>query len=84
MTTDRMKRLEAIERRKNADVLGQPTATVTQTFFISDDPTEPYADRTNSRVTVLDYDEVTMTSRVVFPDGYRAVVSTRNLTTREV
>lgn len=36
--------------------------------------------RDGQTVTVLDADAVTMTSRVVFPDGYRAVVPTRHLT----
>lgn len=41
-------------------------------------------ERADERVRVIDYDEVTMTSRVEFSDGYRAVVPARHLTTREV
>ena len=43
----------------------------------------PYPERTDERVRVLDRDEVSLTSRVEFPDGLRAVVPVRDLVTRQ-
>lgn len=54
--------------------------TTTITFYVG----EGYPQRRDSRVRVLDYDEVTQTSLVEFPDGYRTVVIPKiDLTRRE-
>lgn len=54
----------------------------TITFFVPDAANE-YADRTDTRVRVIDHDEVTKTTKVEFPDGYRTVVRDVDLVTRE-
>lgn len=54
-------------------------ATTTIHFYVG----EEYPERRDTRVRVLDYDEVTHTSKVEFPDGYRAVVSRHDLVSRE-
>lgn len=56
-------------------------APVTLTFYAPGDLGE-HPERADQRVRVLDYDEVTRSSRVEFPDGYRAVVPTACLLTR--
>lgn len=53
----------------------------TLTFFVPD-PDDEHADRTDSRVLVLDHDEVTRSSRVEFTDGHRLVVADKHLVTR--
>jgi hypothetical protein len=53
-------------------------------YFFAPDADHELAHLSDQRVTVLDYDEVTMTSKVVFPNGYRAVVRKVDLVTRNV
>lgn len=72
-----MTRAEFVTRY--ADHLTDPEGAVTITCYVGED----YPDRRDSRVLVIDYDEVSQTSRVEFPDGYRAVVARVDLTTRE-
>lgn len=49
-------------------------------FYLGED----YPERMDTRVRVIDYDEVTNTSKVEFPDGFRAVVSRFDLISRTV
>lgn len=44
---------------------------------------EAYPERRDSRVRALDFDEVTQSTKVEFPDGYTAVVSVADLVSRE-
>lgn len=51
--------------------------------FFAPDPTDEHAERIDQRVRVIDHDDVTKTTKVEFPDGYRAVVRDVDLITRE-
>ncbi len=54
-------------------------------FFAPSDPSDypEFGDRSDHRVTVLDHDEVSQTSRVVFSDDFRGLVRDCDLVSRE-
>lgn len=54
--------------------------TTTRTFYLGSALGD---NRVDQRVRVLDHDEVTLTSKVEFLDGFRAVVPTVDLVSRE-
>lgn len=51
--------------------------------FFAPDVDDELAHLADQRVTVVDHDEVTKTTKVVFPDGFRTVVRDVDLVTRE-
>lgn len=55
----------------------QPTTTIW--FYLGED----YPERKDFRVRILDFDDVSQTSRVEFRDGFRAVVPRYDLVSRE-
>ena len=55
----------------------------TLTFFVPSSG-DDHAHRADSRVRRLDHDEVTGTTRVEFPDGFRLVVRDVDLVTRRL
>lgn len=58
-------------------------ATTTINFFAPDQGSD-YEVLRGQRIRLVDYDEVTMTHRVEFPDGLRAVVRSAEIISRKV
>jgi len=74
--------LDKAEAEALAAIAATRESAVKVHFYAPSDDTE-YPERRDQRVRPIDHDEVTMTTKVEFPDGYRLVVPDGDLVSRE-